>query len=326
VVVENPYGGVVPELVELLGKGRGHDLYRLSLFEGAAFGANMTVPYGAWMGSTIQDSYHPPHELSVEVQTFLADHDRLYTKQTWHELAVAYSVESTRELVARADASDNLTNARDASVRVPYRVATEGLSGASVPFDVVLFPDGETAPDRVDADALSRYRAVVLPDCFALTARQAVALQEALDAGTLLVVTDRFGETLPVEQREALLGHPGVRRAQAEDVASLAPHGPQVEVSAPLGVNVARLADGGAAVHLVNYDYDSGTDAVRVRDDVTLSVRVPFEVASAVHHDAGSPAASPELEVSGKGDTYTVALPRAGVYGVVELRPREEGR
>src|ERR671920_531762 len=37
VVVENPYGGVVPALVGLLKQGRGHDLLRLSLFEGAAF-------------------------------------------------------------------------------------------------------------------------------------------------------------------------------------------------------------------------------------------------------------------------------------------------
>jgi hypothetical protein len=324
VVVENPYGGVVPELVELLGNGRGYDLYRLSLFEGAAFGANMTVPYGAWMGSAIQDSYHPPHELSVEIQTFLADHDSLYTKQTWHELAVVYSVESTRELVARADVSDNLTNARDSSVRVPYRVATEQLANASVPFDVLLFPDGVTAPDRVQAESLARYRTLVLPDCFALTANQAEALAEALDRGCVLVVTDRFGETLTEQQRKALLEHVGTRRATAEDLAALLPQGPQVEVSRPLGVNVARLGDGTAAVHLVNYGYDAGIDAVRVCEDVTLSVRLPFEVVDAVHHDAAG--GSVELEVTTKGETCVVTVPRAGVYGVVELRAREESR
>jgi hypothetical protein len=322
VVVENPYGGVVPELVRLLSRGRGYDLFRLSLYEGAAFGADMTVPYGAWMGSTIQDSYHPPHELAVEIQTFLADHDRLYTKRSWHEVAVAFSVESTRELIGRADASDNLTNARDASVRVPYRVVTESLSAASVPFDVVLLPDGETAPDRVTGAALSAYDTLVLPDCFALTARQADALRTALDAGTLVVVTDRFGETLPTEQRAALLAHPGIRRAAADDTSGLLPHGPQVEVSAELGVNIARLADDGAAVHLVNYDYDAEQDAVREHVDVTLSVRLPFVVATAVHHVAGG--GEEPLEVSGKGGVHTVELPRAGVYGVVELRAEEQ--
>src|SRR3954454_17406046 len=96
VVVENPYGGVVPELAELLKRGRGYDLFRLSLYEGAAFGATMSIPYGAWMGSTIQDSFHPPHDLAIEVQTFLADNERVYSKATWHEVAVVYSVPSTR--------------------------------------------------------------------------------------------------------------------------------------------------------------------------------------------------------------------------------------
>ena len=75
VVVENPYGGVVPELIELLAEGKGHDLFRLSLYEAAALGANMSVPYGSWMGSVIEDSFYAPHELATEVQDFLADHE-----------------------------------------------------------------------------------------------------------------------------------------------------------------------------------------------------------------------------------------------------------
>jgi hypothetical protein len=321
VVVENPYGGVVPELVQLLRDGRGRDLFRLSLYEGAAFGANMTVPYGAWMGATIQDSFHAPHEVAVEIQAFLADHDRLYTKRSWHELAVVFSVESTRELVAKADASDNLTNARDLSVRVPYRTATEALSRASVPFDVVLFPDGDTAPDRVTGEALARYRTVVLPDCFSLTTRQADALRTALDAGTVVVVTDRFGESLPEADREQLLAHPGIRHAAADDVAALVPHGAQVEVSEELGVNVARLDDDGAAVHVVGYDYDAERDAVPGHEGVTLSVRLPFEPGTALYHVPGSD--EERLQVTAKGDVYTVTLPRTGVYGVVELRAGE---
>ena len=46
---------------------------------------------------------------------------------------------------------------------MPYRVATRGPCEAAVPFDVVMFADGVTADDRVDAAALRRYRDVVLP-------------------------------------------------------------------------------------------------------------------------------------------------------------------
>jgi len=322
VVVENPYGGVVPELVELLGRGRGYDLFRLSLYEGAAFGAGMSVPYGAWMGSTIQDSFHPPHDLAVEVQTFLADHDRLFSKSSWNEVAVVFSVASTRELIGRADASDNLTNARDASVRVPYRVATEALSRASVPFDVVIFADGETAPDRVDAGSLARYRSLVLPDCFDLTSAQVEALAECLDKGTVVVVTDRFATSLSTERREALLAHPGLRVASADDVDALTPQGRQVTVSEPLGVNVHRLDDGadGAAVHLVNYEHDREADAVRRTGAVALSVRLPVVagIRRAVYRPAdGQPQ---DLELLTEGDVHRMTLPGVGVYAVVELQ------
>jgi hypothetical protein len=317
VVVENPYGGVVPELVELLKKGRGYDLFRLSLYEGAAFGINMTVPYGAWMGSTIEDSFHPPHELAVEVQTFLADHEALYSKESWHELAVVYSVSSTRDLIAKADASDNIVNARDASVRVPYRVATEALSTASVPFDVLVFSDGETAPDRIDPANLTRYRTVVLPDCFDLTDRQAKALTEALEAGTTLVVTDRFGESLGEEERQALLRHPGVTTAAAEDVTAMTPHGPQVRASAPLGVNVHRVEDG-AAVHVVNFDV--GPDGARRTGPVILSVRLggpsPGPVTATYLPADGEPV---RVQASSADGVHEVSIPDVGVYGVLQL-------
>jgi hypothetical protein len=318
-VVENPYGGVVPELVDLLRRGRGYDLFRLSLYEGAAFGATMSIPYGAWLGSTIQDSFHPPHDLAIEVQTFLADNERVYSKATWHEVAVVYSVPSTRELIAQADASDNLTNARDTSVRVPYRVATETLSQASVPFDVVIFTDGDTAPDRLDPRALARYRTIVLPDCFDLTTVQVEALNNCLDQGSLIVVTDRFAESLAEDERAALLGHPRVRQASAGDAHALTAADPQVTVSVPLGVNVHRLADG-AAVHLVNYDHDHEGDGVRRTGQVTLSVRLDGagSIRQAVYRPADGDAC--EIELRSKDDVHTMTIPDVGVYAVLELR------
>jgi hypothetical protein len=321
VVVENPYGGVVPELVDLLGRGRGHDLFRLSLYEGAAFGANMTVPYGAWMGATIQDAFYAPHDLVVEIQTFLADHEHLYSKRSSHEVAVVFSVASTRQLIGQADASDNLANARDASVRVPYRVATESLSRSSVPFDVVIFADGDTAPDRIDVESLAGYRTVVLPDCFDLTDRQLAALRGCLDKGTVLVVTDRFAESLAAGERETLLAHPGVRVAAADDVASLTPWGPQVTASAPVGVNLQQVEDG-VAVHLVNYDIDHEADAVRRTGELTVSVRLDggsaHELGEAVLHVPAEPPRT--LEVHVDGDVRRVTVPDLGVYGVLELR------
>jgi hypothetical protein len=332
VVVENPYGGVVPELVERLKVGRGYDLFRLSLYEGAAFGTNMTVPYGAWMGSTIQDSYSPPHELATEIQTFLAEHEHLYSRQSLNSVAVVFSIESTRELISRADASDNLLNARDESVQVPYRVVTEGLAAASVPFDVVLFPDGVTAPDRVGEDSLGGYETVILPDCAYLTAAQASATAAYLASGGSVVVTGRFADNLAPEERETLLSHPGVVRAEVTNTTALLPRGRQVDVSAPVAVNTHRLADGAAAVHLVNFAYDEPSDCVEPLRDVELSVRLGSNVTRATLY--GCDGGITELELRVDGGLCRVRIDRLGLYGIVVLydehhppavRPTAEG-
>jgi hypothetical protein len=288
---------------------------RLSLYEGAAFGANMSAPYGSWMGSTIEDSFYAPHDLLVEVQSFLADNDRLYRRQSCHEVAVVYSVESASALVSKADASDNLSNTTDQSVQVPYRVVTRGLADAGVPFDVVLFPDGETAPDRISAPSLDTYRTVVLPDCHHLTPRQADTLLAYVEGGGYVVALGGLGDNLDRGVQQALAGHEGVHRAELVDLEALTPFGPQVEVSVDVAVNVNLLDDGSAAVHLLDYGYDRETDGVPAHEEVSLSVRLPFDVAGATLVSPGS--GDSPLPVASDSDAWTVRLPSFRLYAVV---------
>ncbi len=314
VVVENPYGGVVPELIGLLAEGKGHDLFRLSLFEAAALGVNMSVPYGSWMGSVIEDSFYAPHGLATEIQAFLADHERFYARRTANEVAVVFSVASTRELIAKADASDNTTNRRDESVVVPYRVATSSLANASVPFDVVIWPDGVTAPDRATAEELSRYSTVLLPDVFALTDRQAAAVAEYAATGGVVVATDRTAE--PLERIPAV-----VRAAAHDAVDALLPHGPQVRTPLSLASNVHALGDGSFALHLVRYDYDWEGDAVPTAVDVPVSVRLPTpcEHATLISSDD----TRTTLELSRSDCDHAVVVPRLGVYTILVLHDGE---
>jgi hypothetical protein len=307
VVVENPYGGLVPELIGLLAEGKGHDLFRLSLFEAAALGANMSVPYGSWMGSVIEDSFYAPHQLATEIQGFLADHEQLFARRTVNEVAVVFSVESTRELIGKADTSDNTTNARDESVVVPYRVVTSTLAQAAVPFDVVIWADGVTAPDRASAEELARYSTVLLPDVHALTDAQAAVIEEYLAGGGTVVVTDRTAATLPRDEK--------VRTADHAALEELLPLGRQVEMSVPVASNIQLLADGSYALHLLNYDYDPVADGVRVVADVPVQVRLPKdkERATLVACDATRTA----LQVSREGGRHTVTLPTLGIYSIV---------
>jgi hypothetical protein len=322
VVVENPYGGVVPELIEMLGRGEGYDLYRLGAYEAAAMGSNMSVPYGSWMGSVIEDAYYAPHGLAVEVQTFLAENERLFSQETLNEVAVVFNVASTRELIARADAGDNITNARDSSVVVPYRVVTETLSGGSVPFDVVIHRDGVTAEDRATTEELTPYATVVLPDCHEVTPQQVDALTGYLDAGGTVVVVDRFGDNLDAGVRERLLDHPQVHRAEMSVLDELLPTGRQVTTDAGCAANLHGLADGGVALHLVNYSYDKGADAVRTVPGAEVTVRLdrPRRHAAVVTPGGGWR----DVELRNEGNVHVVPVGDLGVYTVVVLHDGRE--
>jgi hypothetical protein len=324
VVVENPYGGVVPELIELLARGRGYDLFRLSLYEAAAMGVNMSVPYGSWMGSVIEDAFYAPHGLATEIQSFLADHERLFARRTGNDVAVVFSVESTRELIGKADASDNTTNRRDESVVVPYRVVTRTLAAAAVPFDVVIWPDGVTAPDRASAEALTGYSTVVLPDVHALSDGQVAAIEGHLAGGGTVVVTDRFGRNLAPGVRKRLRDHPGVRTADHAVLDELLPRGRQIETTLAAAANIHQLADGSYALHLVNYDNDPAADVVRGIDDVRLRVGLPKakERATLVTPDG----TRTELDLTRDDDRHEVRLERLGTYGIVVFHDGDVGR
>ena len=282
IVVENPYGGVVPELIEELGRGRAHDRFRMSLYEAAALGANMSVPYGSWMGSVIEDAFYAPHELCVEVQTFLAENERVFARETYSEVGVVYSVRSHSEAMSRRDQGDNRENiVRD--VPVPFLDACRALSDARQPYDVVVFGDGELRPDQ--PPDLSQYRTLVVAGCDDLT-----------DA-----------------QRSWLREFEG-RTVQMPDLSD-----PQVVLDSPADVAICvhKIA-GGAAVHLIRYDYDEAADAVRDLPRLELSIRLPaaFTTAEPVSPDGRLKA---DLEVV--GTTHRLLLEDVPLYGVVVLRP-----
>ena len=281
IVVENPYGGVVPELIEELGRGRGHDRFRMSLYEAAALGVNMSVPYGSWMGSVIEDAFYAPHELCVEIQTFLAENERVFARETYSEVGVVYSVRSHSEAMARREHGDNRTNLT-ADVRVPFLDACWALSDARQPYDVVFFGDGELRPDEpID---LSRYRTLVVAGCDDLTDAQRAWLREF------------DGEIV-----------------EMPDLAD-----PQVVVDSPadFAICIHRI-EGGAAVHVVRYDYDEAADAVPPLDRLELAVRLPQAFTRA---EAVSPGGLRAALTVG-GTTHRLVLENVPVYGVAVLSP-----
>jgi hypothetical protein len=324
VVVENPYGGVVPELFQALKRGRMYDRFRQSLYEAAAFGVNMSVPYGAWMGSVVEDAFYAPHELTTEIQTFLADHEHLFGRDpSWAEVGVVYGITSNARARSVAELpADNRLNVMAEGDTLAFDQVSRVLAAAAQPYDVVFFPDGELREDALEVEDLSRYRTLVVPGCDVLTERQAELLSGYLEAGGRLVVLGGLGTNLGGRPR-ALLDHPGTIRAEAFGFAlEYLADGPQVRVvegRSDVALNLHRI-DGGCALHLIRYDYDEVADRVPPLDRLVLDVRLPFEAGEiTASSPEGDLVATAETEPD---DSLRITLRQVPIYGIVSLPRR----
>ncbi len=317
IVAENPFGGVIPELVARLQVGKAYDLFRLSLFEAAALGANMSLPYGSWMGNVIQDAFYAPHAVCVEVQHFLADHAHLYSRRTYSETAVVYSMESNFKPVTRhylfKDDNTNLS----ALAEIPFWKVCQSLSSASQPYDVVFFPDGELSHDTLIPEDLRQYRTLILPDCWYLTSAQAALLLAHLQNGGLLLVLGELGSNLPEDQRRKILNHPGSIQVEAQALPwlELLPGGPQLRLFSPvdLATNLQRV-EAGAALHLIRYDYSPEQDCVPVLAEMELELRLPEEFGTLKIY---SPGVKPEARLTISGNQYHIVLRQLPLYSIL---------
>jgi hypothetical protein len=263
IMVENPYGGVPPELLPKLQEGKGYDLFRMMQYEAPALGVNMSIPYGAWMGSVIEDSFWAPHDVCVEIQDFLADHEYLYSTETFAEVVLAFSVQSAYDW-AEEEGSTN---------KHPFWATADYMVNSKQPFDVVVFPEGKLREDELTLEDLSKYRTMVLPECTFLTYAQADLVKAFLDRGGHVIATGTLGDNLDDERRKALFAHPLLLRTNELRVEDLA-GGPQVltDGAPDMAINIQKV-DQGAAIHIIRYDYDEDADEVPVLDKLRLGVR-----------------------------------------------------
>jgi hypothetical protein len=280
-------------------------------YEASALGVNMSVPYGAWMGSVIEDSFWAPHDLNVEIQDFIANNERLYESETYSEVVVMFSVQSAYDWEEH----------KGWKVKFPFWPATESLVEQHQPFDVIVLPEGELREDWLTPGDLARYRTVVLPECTFLTSIQAKTLLAYLEHGGKVVATGDLGANLDAAERAALFAHPHLTRA-ADVRAEYFAGGPQaiVDPGVDLALNVTRVGDKEAAVHIIRYDYDEGRDEVPVIDKMTLDIRVarPFRSVSAISPTGEVPA---RLRFSReRREMHRVELENVGLYTVVLLQ------
>jgi len=320
IVVENPFGGIIPELLANLQSGRGYDLFRMSLYEAAALGANMSVPYGCWMGNVIQDAFYAPHTLCLETQHFLAEHEQLYSPHTYSDTAIVYSMESNFKPVTRNYLFQDDNKSVSGLKEIPFWSICQAFSNANQPYDVIFFPDGKLRADELTLDDVYQYHTMILPECHYLTLAQADLLLAYLKQGGRLFVLGEMGLNLPATQRRSILNHPGALQHEDLDTFQLGqlPGGTQLHLSPSidLATNIQRVA-AGAALHLIRYDYSIEQDCVPLLPELELKLRLPDKFSAL---EVFSPGAVPQASLAVSDGLYRLSLRNVPLYTIVLLK------
>jgi len=340
IIAENPYGGIVPELVQLLDKGKGYDLYRIFMLEASVYGCNMSVPYGGWMGNTIKDAFWPPRALTCEIQDFLYEHENFYPKTPVKGVAVLYSFGSNywrdahRAGNANADSERSNMEHLEATTTdwgntnkpMPFWDTIRELSSQNAMYDVRMMADDEFRKDDLGAETLALYPMIVLPDCYVITQNQAQLIEDYAKNGGKVLVYGRLAENTDLVSR--LQGMDNVKFvATSEDMkASMEVFRKEfadmyATVSA-VSCSDTRLgmqrfdADGKTYVHLLNYCYDNDKDQIEPIDEVEITLKEVSDGTIHVYHLDGE---TTNFEVKKDDETVKVILKDVPVYTVVTV-------
>jgi hypothetical protein len=181
-----------------------------------------------------------------------------------------------------------------------------------------MLPDGDLRPDDVTSEDLSRYETVVLPHCHVLTPAQAAALSGYLGAGGSILYTGPLGSNLGAESSPVTEHERAVRVDSDAKLVEKLMARPQVSALDDLdaAINLQRTADG-IAVHLLRYEYDESSDAVPVRDEVTIGLNLPGRYTLDGTFGAPKP---PGGELAEQGEGYVLTLKEVPLYSVVSLK------
>ena len=339
IIAENPYGGIIPRLLELLDRGQGYDLYRIFLLEASVYGCNMSVPYGGWMGNTIKDAFQAPRELTAGVQDFLAAHEECFPRTRSRGAAVLYSYgsyywrDSNKGSGANGmqDAYGTLLDATasewlDPDLKpVPFWDVIRSLSNINAQYDVIMLPDGDLRPDDFRAEQLEGYPLVIVPDCHVLTENQQEILLDYARGGGQVLIAGRLaeGSSLADDLRRtgnavtvSLEGGKDayMPRFMAAFEAMYAPVCPAECRHGKIGMQ-RYDREGKTWIHLLNYRYDEAAGRVLPLDTLELTLRDVPGSKPVLLVPEGDPV--PEYEAVQDGNLTRVTLRNVGLYTIL---------
>ncbi|MBE6935029.1 MAG: hypothetical protein E7458_00855 [Ruminococcaceae bacterium] len=334
-IAENPYGGIVPQLVEMLDKGQGYDLYRIFLIEASMYGCNMTVPFGAWMGNVVKDAFCPPRHLTTQVQDFLYENERFYPKTKTKGAAVLYSFgsyylrDASRGGNGIQDNFDDLSEItsdwNDPDVKhLPFWDVIRELSNQNAMYDVVMMPDDRLRKDDMTLDRIADYPMLVIPDAFEITPNQAEILRAYAAKGGQILIYGRLADGTTLLDELAALPNVRVLPMDEDAEAGIRAFGKLfAEQYAPVAsltcddtrIGIQRFDDEGKTyVHVLNYSYKTATDHIDILEEVTFTLSDVAKEAK-VYTLSGDP--MPEMETACENGKVRVTLKNVPLYTVV---------
>jgi hypothetical protein len=314
----NPYNSpVVPELVANLAEGRMVSRLTTLMYEAAAMGVNLSVPYGSWMGSHSREAFYVPEEPVAAAQSFLVASEGLFSGVSGNDVGVVYSIASCATRSIRAEWL-RVPGYQHGKPEEPPLVAATDLADAGIPFDVVVLHDVEPAGPSSLVAQLTRLRTVVAVGCERLSNDDLDAMTAFVDGGGRLLVDSAFAQQADESRRVRILASPGTTVLVGSPAAAIDPQLTVVAVDgSPIDVatNIYELGDGGLAVHLVHYGYDGPTDSTPARTCVvTLASGTKFGRVRG--HQPGAPPYAAEFEC---GDGATKIEVSLGEYTILHL-------
>jgi hypothetical protein len=145
-------------------------------------------------------------------------------------------------------------------------------------------------------------------------------LGEYLENDGRLLVMGELGTNLTQADREAILNHPGTRQVEvgAQFDLTWLPFGQQVQISIPadIAVNLQRV-DGGLALHILRYDYNSQQDQVQILDELALDLHLPGNFSSA---EVFAPGVLPSATLEASDGLHRLVLKNVPLYSIVLLK------
>ena len=296
------------------------------------------------MGNTIKTGFWPPRDVTEQVQSFLADHDALFSKDSGAKIMVVYSFPSNYWREVTKKGGDQFTDVdsilfyrsveeqSEHASRLPFWEVIQRLSEEQALYDVRMFGDDELRPDRVSADDWKQYGLIVLPECMVLTANQREELLRFAENGGKVLLFGKNAEDNPawMDKMIALktvtaIGNPDSRREAVRLFTEAFRKATEGEQQLVIRTGIPEdKAYIGAQTHagltkslqLLNYRYDAETDRVLPVKDVTVLLRDTSVKGARAIDLNGEPVT---MNVNIQNGIVTLTIPSLPLYMAVEL-------